>query len=264
MFEISVILPVYKPGKYLLDCFNSLDKQTLTRERFCVYIGLNGPKDDYENMIFHYLAEVKFNYKYFYIPTSGVSNARNHLLDASDSQFLVFLDDDDLISPSYLEELMKVTDSATMGLANIINFKDSLSDSFENYIGRSFVKLPPTGRSKPLYRKYFSSPCAKMLHRDMVKDVRFDTQLARGEDGLFMTTISKNIATFAKCNSDAIYYVNHRQNSASRSTVNRLLEIKRVIYLTGKYSKLLFSPGYSFVFIITRILATIRHLKKLF
>lgn len=111
---------------------------------------------------------------------------------------------------------------------------------------------------------FFSSLCAKMLHRDMIGNTRFDTNLARGEDGLFMATISKNIHYIAKCSSDTVYYVNCRQNSASRKKVDRRNESKKLIYLVKKYMAMLFFKGYSPAFIATRVLATLNHLKKLY
>lgn len=264
MSLISIILPTYKPGDYLLDCLQSIELQTLNNDFFCVYIGLNGPKDKCEELVISILNKFNFNYKYFYFPTAGVSFARNKLIDESTEEYLVFIDDDDIISVNYLENLLKVTNEKTMGITNVINFKVRVEQQFDNYIGQSFDNLASQGTSPLIYRKYFSSPCAKMLHRDMIGNTRFDTNLARGEDGLFMATISKNIDYIAKCSSDTVYYVNCRQNSASRKKVDRRNESKKLIYLVKKYMSMLFFKGYSSAFIATRVLATLNHLKKLY
>ncbi|MGS0498016.1 glycosyltransferase family A protein [Pseudoalteromonas mariniglutinosa] len=263
MSRVAIIIPTYKPKEYLEECFDSISKQTLDNSDFCAYIGLNGPRDDYEYFVKSCLSKFKFNYQYFYIPTAGVSVARNILIAESVEDYLVFLDDDDQISPNYLENLLSITTSKVMGIANVINFMNDRKNQFENYIGRSFSNLESNGTSFFLYRKYFSSPCAKMLHRDMIAQIKFDIKLARGEDGLFMANLSKNIHGFSKAPSDTIYYVNVRPASSSRKKVDRSEEFKKLLYLCGRYLNLTFCNGYNKLFMVTRIVATIKHLKKL-
>ena len=264
MTKIAVILPTYIPKEYIVKCFDSLDSQSLSNSEYCVYIGLNGPRDDNETFVKSCLGKFSFNYKYFYLSTAGVSHTRNALIEESKEDYIVFLDDDDEITSNYLENLLSVSTPTTMGIANVMNFIGERNNISENYIGKSFKKLASKGSSLFVYRKYFSSPCAKMLHRKMIGNARFDTKLARGEDGLFMATISNNIDYIAKCSSDTIYYVNYRQNSASRKKVDRRNESKKLIYLVKKYTSMLFFKGYNSAFIATRILATLNHLKKLY
>lgn len=263
MNSVAVILPTYKPGEYFLDCLNSIEMQTLNKQFFCVYIALNGPKGDFENFVKRSLEQFTFNYKYYYIAAPGVSLARNKLIDNSVEDYLVFLDDDDEMSPNYLDNLLLVTNPMTMGITNVINFSEKRDNKLKSYIGDSFLKLESNGTSLFRYRKYFSSPWAKMLHRDMLKNTHFDTRLARGEDTLFMTIISKNIAHISKCSDDTIYYVNVRQNSSSRKKVDKKAELKRLLYLCGQYFSYLFNQRYDRFFILTRIAATIKHFKKL-
>jgi glycosyltransferase involved in cell wall biosynthesis len=264
MKKIAVILPCYKPCEYLRNNFDSIEKQSLSKSDYCVYIGLNGPIYKYEGMVLKLLAEYSFRYKYYYFETKGVSFARNTLIDKSSEDYLVFLDDDDEISSNYIENLLSVTTPTTMGLANIVNFTGEKNNQFQNYIGKTFIKLPKKGSSAYEYRKYFSSPCAKMLHRNMIKQIRFDTKLALGEDGFFMAKLSKNIESFEKCSDDTVYYVNVRADSSSRKNINKIKDFKRIMYLAKCYTIIFLTKGYDKLFITTRILATLRHLKRLF
>lgn len=102
-----------------------------------------------------------------------------------------------------------------------------------------------------------------MLHRNMIDDTRFDSNLALGEDGYFMAMISKNINYIEKCADDTVYYVNVRENSSSRSKIDKKKDFKRILYLCKCYANLLFYKGYNKLFILTRIAATLRHLKRL-
>lgn len=264
MSKISVLIPTYKPEEYIQRCLKSIDEQTLSKVDFKVYIALNGPQKNFEKVIYAALEEISFDYEFFYLEKIGVSNARNYLIEKSAEPFIVFVDDDDILSDNYLSDLFSVTNSDFMGICNTKNFEFSVEAAKENFMSRSYVDLKSVEVSKFKSRKYYSSPCAKMLHRKMISNFRFDERVTHGEDALFMATISKNIAGVQKVSSDACYYVYERPNSASRKKPNRLGELKRIQYLTVKYIKLFFQPGYSKLFIATRIAATFRYIRRVF
>lgn len=264
MSTVAVFIPTYKPSWYLRRCLKSIDNQTLPKDKFKVYIALNGPKDDFEEVIHSALENTNFNYEFFYLEQAGVSNARNFLIDNSTEEFVVFVDDDDVLSDNYLEELLKVSDANNIGIANVYNFSESLDDLKESYIGKSFEKLEKTTSSKYKSRKYFSSPWAKMIHRTIICNVRFDTALAIGEDSLFMAKISHKVQGVRKTVASACYYVYEREGSATRQKIDKKKELKRIVYLLKEYSKMLLSFRYNTLFIMTRVAATLRHGRSLF
>lgn len=264
MSKISVLLPTYKPSDYIVRCLQSIDVQTLDKSMFKIYIVLNGSDRTFETYLQKILQEFTFQYELFFLEEAGVSNARNYLIDNSSEEFLVFVDDDDVFSENYLEELLRVSSATTLGIANVFNFSENIAELTENYIGRSFKSLDSITTSKFKSRKYFSSPCAKMIHRSIVADTRFDTNLSIGEDSLFMAQLSHRVKAVQKTTHTACYYVREREGSASRQQINKQKELKRIIYLLKEYSKMLFSFRYNNLFLMTRIAATIRHGQKLF
>lgn len=261
--KIAVLIPTYKPGSYLQRCLINLDRQTLATQDYKVYIALNGPKAPFMDYILKICRQLSMIAEVLHIEQAGVSNARNKLLDMVNEEYIVFVDDDDVVSSNYLAALFECTDKTNMGISNVFNFTENIEQFSENYIGKSFSKLHPMETSKYRCRKYFSSPCGKMLHKNMISRTRFDVKLKVGEDSLFMAELSKNINGIRKTTADAIYYVCQRSGSATRSPVNHLDEIKRICYLTHRYSKLLFSNEYDRVFMLTRIAATLKHLQRL-
>ncbi len=263
MKKISVIIPTYKPQEYIEKCFNSFENQTISKDKFCIYIALNGPKDSYEDYIFKLQKKVTFDYKYIYIEEAGVSNARNKLIEASSEDFIVFVDDDDIVSENYLENLLQVSTDKFIGISNIYNFEKDINNLKENYIGKVFDLLDDSETSKYKIRKYFSSPWAKMIHRSMIQDIRFDKKISKGEDSLFMAMISKNVLGVKKTTKDTCYYVYEREGSATRKKVQISQELKMILYLTDKYIKLFFKKDYEKVFILTRIVATLLKLIKI-
>src|SRR5690554_823881 len=207
MSLISVIIPTFKPGSYFLDCFLSIENQTLSKDIYKVYIGLNGPKDEYYGFLSDSLAGFNFNYEIYYLDRPGVSNARNFLIDNSVEEFVVFVDDDDVISENYLEELLQASSHDIVGITNSYNFFESLENLKENFVGKCFKNLDGTTSSKFKSRKYFSSPWAKMIHRKIIGKVRFDTKLAIGEDSLFMAQLSHRVKAVKKTSDTTSYYV---------------------------------------------------------
>lgn len=264
MCKISILIPSYKPKDYIVRCLQSVESQTLDKSLFKVYIALNGSDKSFEAYLQETLKGFCFQSELFFLEPSGVSNARNFLIDHSREEFIVFVDDDDFISDSYLEELVKVSDADNMGIANVYNTSDSLDGIKESYIGESFKRLDNITKSKYRARKYFSSPCAKMIHRSIIGNVRFDTKLAIGEDSLFMAQISHRVKAVQKASDSACYYVYERKGSATRHKINKGKELRRIVYLLKEYGKMLVSFRYDSLFVITRIAATLVHGRKLF
>lgn len=261
---ISIILPTYKPGCYITHCLRSIELQTIDKSLFKVYIALNGSDISFKRFLEEEIKKYTFQCELYFLEQPGVSNARNFLIEQSTEDFIVFVDDDDIISENYLEELLKVSTSTTIGISNTYDFIDNIKNLKSNFIGISFDKLEEVTISKTRARKYFSSPWAKMIHRNIIGDVRFDTRLSIGEDSLFMAHLSPKVEAVKKTKKTACYYVNERQGSATRKKVNRKKELSRVLYLLKEYGKMLLDSQYDRVFVMSRIVATLFHLKKVF
>ena len=107
--EISVIIPTYKPQDYLWRCLDSLDGQTLAKDKFEVILVLNGCKEPYDGEIKNYAVNhSQLPLDYIQTDKGGVSNARNIGIDAANGDYITFIDDDDYVSPRYLEALLEV------------------------------------------------------------------------------------------------------------------------------------------------------------
>ena len=59
MVKISVIIPTYKPEKYIYDCLKSLEEQTISKDFFEVIIVLNGDKQPYYDDIYEHISHIK-------------------------------------------------------------------------------------------------------------------------------------------------------------------------------------------------------------
>ncbi len=262
--RVSVIVPTYLPGGYLKRCLTSLDRQTLSKDLFRVYVALNGATDSSKEYVESCLSQCSFDYRLYFLSEAGVSNARNFAIENSSESYVCFVDDDDVLSASYLESLLSASSETCMGISDVRTFKYDITDSAINYISNSYRKLSDIETSKFRARKYFSSPWAKMIHRGIIGDARFDTHLSKGEDALFMASLSPRVRSIKKARPTAYYYVYERLGSASRKKVSTTTEIGRVRYLIFCYFRLFLKNGSDKAFVFSRVVATIFQLKKLF
>lgn len=223
MLRVSVIIPTYKPGAYLLDCIKSVIYQSLSFDLFEVLIILNGPKDPFYVQINDVILPYK-NFGLIYEERVGVSNARNAGIQNAKGEFICFVDDDDVLSPSYLERLLDKASENTISISNVYSFKNDINERKENFFICKHLKYKELykGRSFFVCRSFLSFPVAKMIHRNIIGTHRFNTRFKNGEDALFITSITDNLAGINFTSDDAIYYVRERIGSASRRKINML------------------------------------------
>ena len=260
---ISVIIPTYKPEEYIGQCLQSLESQTLDKESFEVLIILNGEKEPYYSNIQQLLAAYTFNGRLFYTDVAGVSNARNVGLDNAIGNYICFIDDDDYISPTYLENMfsLSVADSGTIIVSNVRTFVDNNKAFGKDYISYAFDKYSSIQTNSIFKkRKFLSSSCCKLIPKEIIGNTRFNTNRYLGEDALFMFEISANIQNIVLSADSTIYYRRLRSNSASRKRqplhkkiCNRLIAIKDIVYV---YMRNI--PKHNFLLFISRIIANLK------
>ena len=217
--KISVIIPTYKPQSYLWECLDSLDKQVFSKNDFEVVLILNGCNEPYYCQIMRYADQHgDLSLQCIQTDIGGVSNARNIGIEKSKGEYIAFLDDDDFVSPNYLEELYKHAGVDTIPVCRPLSFIDG-SEVYSDYnITKDYDKYCNKGRV-PFYkpRRFFNGPVYKLIHRNMIGDRRFDTRFKNGEDSLFMFLISDKIKYVEFADKTTVYYRRVRQNSATQS-----------------------------------------------
>lgn len=257
---ISVIIPTYKPGSYLFECLDSLKSQTFSSKYFEIILVLNGDKEPYLSMIESYRDKNGLlNMKVIYSKEKGVSQARNIALNNSLGNYVAFIDDDDLISPTYLEELYKNSTIDIVALCYPLSFIDNTMDIRPFGITKNY-KGDGQLHSLIQTKKFFSGPCYKLIHKRIIGNNRFDKRFIIGEDSLFMFQISKNIKNVAFTTKNAVYYRRFRVNSAITSKRSLGFRINNVMLLLKSYTKIYISDmsHYSFIFYLTRVLGTLK------
>ena len=262
--QISVIVPTYKPQNYLWQCLDSLDAQTLDKRLWEVIVVLNGCGEPWKSEIEQYQTEhPTLPLRLIQTDEAGVSNARNIGIDHATGEYITFMDDDDYVSPTYLEELAKIADRDTIAASYTIGFSDE-QPYIPYYLEKEYNHRAKAGK-QPFCKakKYFGGPCMKMIHRDIIGEQRFDTRFQNGEDSLFMFAISPKIQYIRFTDTNAIYYRRFRSGSASLGQ-QRGKAFKNRLHLMHAYHRLYWGhpAQYLFRFYITRLIASLHAIIK--
>lgn len=261
--KISVIIPTYKPGDYIWDCFQSLQNQSCSSDSFEVVVVLNGDKEPYYGKIENYLKNSKLHFKLIFTHEKGVSNARNVGIDYAQSKqadYILFLDDDDMLSSSFIADCLSKANPNQIVVCNSKTFRNTTDNVFgEDYISRCYNRNKDKKYNIFNYRCFFSSVCAKLIPVRIIGDTRFDTRFKIGEDSLFGFAISKNIDKCILAEEESIYFRRIRQGSASRSKPSLKFKLKNYSRLIVSYTRIYFSDirEYNFLFFISRIIASL-------
>lgn len=265
ILPISVIIPSYKPGGYIQECLASLEAQTLNKDKFEVILVLNGCgepwKSECETLLDSY---PQIQSRLIHTMTPGVSNARNIGIDLARGRYIAFIDDDDYVSPRYLESLLESAvkngyDPGKLILSDSRAFRDGEEGFLDAYPQQEayIASAPKNEQRLTKVRSILNGPWMKLIPREMIGSIRFDQSLKNGEDSLMIYTLSHRIKRLEYAAPEAIYYRRYRRGSAVTTP-------KPLSYRLGNALRLSFKMGaawtrhpfsYNIPFTLTRLLA---------
>ncbi|MFJ2442775.1 glycosyltransferase family 2 protein [Streptomyces sp. NPDC087658] len=105
---MSVVIPVYNPGKYIDPCVNSLLAQTLPADEFEVLFVDDGSTDDTPERLDKLAAE-HTHFRVIHIPNSGwPGKPRNIGVDEAKGEYVQFVDQDDHLASDALRRLYEM------------------------------------------------------------------------------------------------------------------------------------------------------------
>lgn len=261
---ISVVIPTFKPQQYYFEeCLVSLFNQTLSHELYELIIVLNGEiGTQYTEMISNCMNNAPIDLNWHLIKTqyAGVSNARNVGINIAQGQYICFVDDDDIVSCEYLEALSQVSTPQIIGVSNVLTFTLSTMDSNSDFFACKVIQQKNHSHSLFKNRAILAFPVAKLIHRDIIGNRRFNLRFKNGEDALFMTEISDKIEDFQFTSQNAVYYVRKRAGSASRVFLKRKTLLVDTLVLIKEYVRIFLSSpfSYNFLLFISRVPGVIK------
>ncbi len=262
MTKVSIIVPSYKPGEYIFECLDSIYRQTLSGAQYEVVIVLNGCNDPYRTQIENYISshEDKCIFRLIQTDTPGVSNARNIGIEECQGEYITFVDDDDVISERYLEELLKVSGRYSIGCSNSFYFSNSISDKGTTFVTSVYYRVLNKPYNIVRYRQFMSPVWCKLIHREIIGGTRFPTNIRLSEDCVFCFKLMTNKIVLRLAAEDAIYYQRYRVGSAMRVPAGFSKELSEFLKIEAAYFKhwLFNIRSVNFLFYMSRAVAGTR------
>ena len=197
---IDVIIPIYNtPLKDLERCLNSVVNQTF--KNYKVYIIDDGSNRITREYLDNYIKD-KSNFIVRHIKNNGVSNARNVGIDLSSSKYITFIDSDDTLEKTFLEEAIYLAETNNLDVIiggyneiksnNIIRVRLSLPGLhiYEGKTINNFFEKLLTSKTNETNKEIGDCPTGRIytriFKRDSIGNLRFDVNIHMSEDTLFM------------------------------------------------------------------------------
>lgn len=225
MPKISVIIPVYNAEELLLKCIESILAQTYTDWELILVD--DGSPDNSGSICDDYVTKDQ-RIKVIHKPNGGVSSARNTGIDIATGEWLCFVDSDDWVEKTYLEDFGVVNNLSDIIICGYKKVRDGVVTL------KTIVPLTSdTDKLMCLAEDYniINSPCFKLYRTNIVTKykIRFDQNISYGEDHLFSLTYlthTSNISNVESCG------YNYRE-TGQESLTNRDIPLNHLLY----YSK---------------------------
>lgn len=194
MQKVSIIIPVFNGEEYLEECLESIINQTFKNIEIIVIN--DGSIDGSEKIIDKY--KEKDN-RIISISTKngGVGSARNKGIEMSTSEWIMFVDCDDILEKDAVEQYMKIEDkSIDLIISKTYVMKDAKKEtaSCRYKDDRYFNKQEKDELLNSIFYdnyeekiSYISCVFSKLYKKQLLvkSNIKFNTELKYGEDGLF-------------------------------------------------------------------------------
>lgn len=231
--NISVIITSYNTEKYIIECLESVRKQTVKPKEIIVVDDCS--EDNTKNILDEYIKnKVIDNIQVYSLKQNkGVSFCRNYGAGMSSGSYLVFLDGDDYFYKNKLEIETNILDKVKEDVTLFSNYYILENNKKYKWIGDSKIKQNNNIESVAL-RKY---PKNKLFRNEIVPRKIFhaiggyDINLNIYEDWEFRIRLAMNTRLIYCQNVGSIY----RIHSEGASSYNKSKLEKNIKYIYHKH-----------------------------
>ncbi len=206
----SITIPAYNRGYILSETIRSIQDQSFSNWE--VIVVDDGSKDNTREIV-EQLASQDARIRYVYQQNAERSAARNNGADHSKGAYLMFLDSDDKYADGHLEKLYAFIQEKGCPVA--------LFFSNMSYLTEKGVEIPeiPTmigGKEFEYLLLQPITPSRVCIHRDILKEFRFDPKIVIVEDLVLWVCIATKYPAFQLCE-NTLWYRIHDGNSVDLS-----------------------------------------------
>ena len=218
---VSVVVPIFNKEQYLERVITSLINQTY-KEIEIILID-DGSKDNSKSIC------ERFSRKDARIilhsqENTGVSQARNKGVEIAKGKYITFVDADDYVKEDFIKEMLKNKEKD-----NIVNInwnKKSTTLSCNEYL-KDFISA-----------KVLGVCWGYLLDTDIVKKIKFDSNISYMEDTVFMIEYLTRVSKIKLINSQ-IYCHEYNEESLTADSTNLNRKINEYVYAIDQIKEIL-------------------------
>ena len=224
--KVSIVIPVYNAESYLTDCIDSIINQSY--QNIEIILVDDGSTDNSGNICDNY-AKKDNRVKVIHQENSGVSTARNNGIKACSSEYVNFIDSDDIVHSDYIKKLVENVNSDLLPICRI-----------EEFQGKAIIKNGDNGVINLNKDRFIelckiallNTPCCKLYNVDIIRNnnIYFDTKLSLGEDLLFNLDYLKYINKIVIVDQVLYYYRRSECNTLSTAYNPNMPEIQSILF----------------------------------
>ena len=168
---ISVIVPVYNTEKYLKQCLESLQKQTMKNIEVLI---IDDGSDDKSASICDSFADVDTRFQVLHKVNEGLSAARNDGLRISQAKYIMSVDSDDWVERDFCEAAYNVAEE---NKADIVAFRFAKHGKKDRIIKQKHFPMEGIITREEALTQYWSSVSVvvwnKLYRRDLFEGIEY-------------------------------------------------------------------------------------------
>lgn len=222
--KISVIIPVFNPGKHLRKCLDSIINQTYSNLEIILID--DGSTDGSANICEEY-AQKDLRIICIHQSNLGVSSARNKGLEIASGEYLHFPDSDDYLEMDTYEYVLNIMHNNGCDAAAFEHYVTYPDHEVVHKLDESFYGIEKGEQIQEHLMKGSQFCWNKLFKRTLVKNIRFPNDIYRGEDTVFSAYVLDN-AKKVIFDSRPLYHYVQSEESACRGQfrINQMTVLK--------------------------------------
>lgn len=234
---VSIVIPMYNSEKTIYRCLESVCNQTYKNLEIII---VDDGSIDNGSYIVQEIQKKDVRVKYYYQDNRGPSLARNKGIELSRGEFLVFVDADDTIVESMVEEFLDIKENEKVELviANRIGIRKNKKGLSRNIKEIQEKKLSSKESIKKDFFGLLNSGCintiwGKLYNLDIIKrqKIRMEDDLDMGEDLQFNLSYIKEISSIYVLNKPLYIYYQNDSYLTNKFRENMFVKRKKAINL---------------------------------
>ncbi|MFZ5518908.1 MAG: glycosyltransferase family 2 protein [Candidatus Zhuqueibacterota bacterium] len=187
--KINIIVCTYNRANMLRNALTSLSNQVTDRLfQYDILVVDDNSTDDTPAVVRRFIPTSKAPVTYIHGSGEGIARARNRGIDASDGDYVVFFDDDQIAEPDWLKEMfitMQETGACCVGGIRLLNLSRGEVSRLSPITRRILGEIHHGDAARKSRRKEFPAAGNMLIRRSVFNIVgNFDDSLVKGGEDI--------------------------------------------------------------------------------